>query len=112
MKLFNAFSLNMVDESVYADNAVDISVTTTSTEFVAAYFTESYVEHQSTADVFASQLGKEVKLNRATVSFKESEMFFVGQYIGPRLPEGATVLPDGAKINWLQVYISISPWEE
>jgi hypothetical protein len=39
--------------------------------------------------------------NRVNVSLKPGDAAIVGQYIGPRLPEGATTLPEGATIKWL-----------
>lgn len=30
----------------------------------------------------------------------------VGQYDGPRLPEGAIALPEGASIRWVFVYVA------
>jgi hypothetical protein len=53
--------------------------------------------------VVGSLLGREVPMNRATVQLTAGDVLFVAQYSGPRLPEGATSLPDGAKIEFLRV---------
>ena len=63
----------------------------------------SAVGHADTANVFSGVLGVNVPANRATVILKKDETALVGQYIGPRLPEGALALPEGATIKWLLV---------
>ena len=101
MFLLNAFSLNML-----VGNA-DIVVRKVS-ESVAASLAPacvSAVGHADTAAVFSSVLGVEIPCNRATVALKEGDLALVGQYSGPRLPEGATTLPEGAAIKWLIVRV-------
>jgi len=65
----------------------------------------SAVGHADTAAVFSSQLGTKVEANRTTVSLSEGDVAVIGQYQGPRLEEGTTNLPEGAKIIWLRVTI-------
>lgn len=103
MKLLNAFSLNM-----FAAFPAQMSVREISLEEARALAKaglESAVGHADTANVFASQLGTEVPANRVTVSLAKGDVCLVGQYRGPRLPEGATVLPEGATIQWLVVEV-------
>ena len=101
MYLLNAFSLNMIDGN--ADIIVrEISLTTAAS--LAADCT-SAVGHADTAAVFANVLGVPVACNRATVALKEGDVALVGQYSGPRLPEGATTLPEGAAIKWVIVAV-------
>lgn len=66
---------------------------------------ESAVGHADTAAIFGSQLNMAVPTNRITVALKSGAEAIVGQYRGPRLMEGATVLPEGATIQWLKVTI-------
>ena len=66
----------------------------------------SIVGHADTAAVFSSLLGLDVPCNRATFTLEEGVTLFVGQYKGPRLPEGATSLPEGAKVEWAMVVIA------
>ena len=40
------------------------------------------------------------------VSLVERDIMIVAQYIGPRLPEGATELPEGGKIQWYSVRVA------
>ena len=69
----------------------------------------SGVGHADTAAVFASQLGRPVVAARINVNLLANEACggaLVGQYIGPRLPEGAIALPEGARIEWRHVTIT------
>lgn len=71
------------------------------------------VGHMDTARVIADQLGLPVEkvYARVTVRLKGGfeepydrlEMALIGAYTGPRLPEGATKLPEGAAIEWWMV---------
>lgn len=64
---------------------------------------ESAVGHADTAAVFSAVLGREVAVNRVSVKVEKDTRLLIGQYIGPRLPEGATQLPEGAVIEWWMV---------
>ena len=62
---------------------------------------ESAVGHADTAAVFSKELGLPILANRVSVKLTDPETrALVGQYVGPRLPEGATRLPEGATIEW------------
>ena len=101
MYILNAFSLNML-----IGNA-DIAVREVSQKVAACLAADcsSAVGHADTAAVFSSVLGVTVPCNRATVALKDGDVALVGQYSGPRLPEGATSLPEGAAIKWLVVAV-------
>jgi hypothetical protein len=60
----------------------------------------SAVGHADTAALFTKILGRPVELNRITLKAESGVLFLVGQYVGPRLPEGVTELPPGAVIEW------------
>lgn len=60
----------------------------------------SAVGHANTAAVFSSILSHDVTANRISVKLGPNDRALIGQYVGPRLAEGATELPDGAKIEW------------
>lgn len=102
MYLLNAFSLNMLGdipasvqvEEVGADRAAEL-----------AREAESAVGHADTAAVFSAVLGVEVPAQRQTVALTKGQSALVGQYRGPRLPEGATQLPEGATIQWIVVTV-------
>jgi hypothetical protein len=97
MVVTNAFSINMLDHSM------NISFTqiplTMARRLMANGGFESAIGHESTAAVVSSLLEMHVPTNRTTVTF-DGTVMLVAQYKGPRLPEGATSLPEGATIEW------------
>ena len=108
MFILNAFSLNMI-----VGNA-DISVRGVSQKVAACLASGcvSAVGHADTAVVFSNVLGVEIPCNRVTVALKDGDVALVGQYSGPRLPEGATSLPEGATIKWMVVAVRRPSLEE
>lgn len=101
--LANAFSLSMLPSA----GPVRLSVIPTTNEFVGARLEEnpwtSAVGHAQTAALFTEELGIEVPTNRIAVTLTNADRLFVGQYTGPRLPEGSTSLPEGAAIRWFLI---------
>lgn len=65
----------------------------------------SAVGHADTAAVFADVLGIDIPCDARTVQIGPGDDAIVGQYIGPRLPEGCTTLPEGAAIRWLYLTV-------
>lgn len=64
------------------------------------------IGHATTAALVNGLLDVEIEHTRVNVVFGENDDLLVAQYTGPRLPEGATVLPEGAAINfWLVVEV-------
>lgn len=101
--LSNAFSLNMLASltSVHVTiNELDVPQAAR-----LARIAMSVVSHADTAAVFEGVLGVPIACNKATVSLVRFDTVVVGQYSGPRLPEGATTLPKGAVIEWVLVEI-------
>jgi hypothetical protein len=113
MLLLNAFSLNMLLDQPTVEpfsSPKDINVTFQELPKSAAQSAldgrlESAVGHADTATVLSDVLGMPVPCNRATVSLKLGDKVIVAQYVGPRLPEGATKLPEGAKMKFYLVTI-------
>jgi hypothetical protein len=64
----------------------------------------SGIGHADTANVVSSILGIEVQVNRINITLEPTDELIVAQYIGPRLPEGATELPEGSTIKFYHVY--------
>lgn len=97
--LVNAFSLGMLplEAMMYIIRVKKIS----SNEVPADV--ESAIGHTDTAKVVSSMLGFEVKPNRVSIKMSESDVLYVAQYTGPRLPEGATTLPEGASLEFFEV---------
>jgi hypothetical protein len=67
---------------------------------------KSCIGHADVAAVLSSLLGETIPANRITVSLNPGDTVIVGQYVGPRLPEGATALPEGARIEWYRVDVA------
>lgn len=97
--LSNAFSAGMLKSLNANLRLTEIAVEKVSDLYASGDYI-SVVGHQDTANLFSEQLGIPVIFNRATVKLDAGDQLILGQYIGPRLPEGTTVLPEGARIVW------------
>lgn len=60
----------------------------------------SAVGHADTAAILGGILGRKIAVNRVSVKLNAYSRAVIGQYVGPRLPEGTTTLPEGAAIEW------------
>jgi hypothetical protein len=103
IKICNAF-LNMISAPVADIKTIQITLAEAK-EFLDVGV-ESCVGVADTAAVFSQQLGVHIPPARVTVELTHDETIIVGQYSGPRLPEGATALPEGATIKWFAVHVS------
>lgn len=108
----NAFSLSMLDRlsqsavgnSVYSGPRIPRPIKDPRV-FLEAWEMEkveieSVVGHADTAALFSTILGRPIAVNRSNIKLTPDVRMLVGQYVGPRLPEGTTTLPDGATIEW------------
>jgi hypothetical protein len=101
----NAFSLSMLDREAQENSEsrrapIPLSEDGARTILRGATNVVSAVGHADTAKVFSAILGRRVEVNRMSVKLSPSDLALIGQYVGPRLPEGATELPHGATIEW------------
>ena len=103
--LSNAFSLSMVSGLLNCNLEV-VSNIANYQQMVESLQPESVVGHQDTANLFSNILGIEVPMNRVSVTLEKGDVLIVGQYTGPRLPEGTSILPEGASINWMCVHVN------
>jgi len=95
----NAFSLSMLGEG--ARHRIAIYRIDDPAEVVAERGQiRSVVGHESTAALFSAILDRDIQARRESITLTGEDTLLVGQYSGPRLPEGATELPDGAAITW------------
>lgn len=103
--LTNAFSLSMLP----AVPCSLLRVVPLSVEAAAAEARDatSAVGHADTAALFSEALGFPVAANRATLALSAGDVVIVGQYVGPRLAEGTTQLPPGARIDWRRVSFEV-----
>ena len=98
MLLLNAFSINMFNPSICFPVFREIDVNE-----VKTYPLESAIGHADTARILSGILGVDISTNRISVTLNSGDSAIVAQYVGPRLHEGATQLPDGAKIKFYRV---------
>lgn len=103
MKLLNAISLNMFslspehDVRIMTIQMIDVVLART----LLSAGIESFVGHEDTAKLLGGLLGLEVPCRRETCIIAPGERCVVGQYRGPRLPDGVRSLPEGAIIDWI-----------
>jgi hypothetical protein len=105
--LLNAFSLSMVSAMTQALGVLSVRVEALDLNEARelAEGVKSAVGHAGTATIFADQLQRPVAVERITVTLTEGESAIIGQYIGPRLEEGAVNLPSGVKIEWYLITV-------
>lgn len=103
----NAFALSMLPASaddhsivLYQDATIDRA------REYAAQPHVSCVGHADTARLMSDALGVELETRRCSIQLKPGDQLLVAQYSGPRLPEGATSLPEGATFRWLFVRLA------
>lgn len=60
------------------------------------------VGHEQTAKLASDSLGipGSVRFNRVSVRLQPGDRMLICQYVGPRLAEGVTTLPEGAELVW------------
>jgi len=105
--LANAFSLGMLD-CLSETGEVNLNVQSITIEDAKGFLNgtwESCVGHADTALLLSEMLGAKVEMRRVSTSLEVGDRLVVAQYNGPRLPEGATSLPEGAKIRWMIVTV-------
>jgi hypothetical protein len=102
MKVLNAFSLSMLPAFPAAVEVTEISAARAA-EIIKNGM--SYIGHASTCSLIGSTLGVEPECRRESVRLATGETALVVQYAGPRLPEGATELPEGAALKFILVRV-------
>ena len=106
--IVNAFSLNMLA-------SLNATIKTEELTFEEVQYWTSNpcqwaIGHETTSVIVSGllypHLGDDpMRANRETVRLLKGDSLIVAQYVGPRLPEEATVLPEGATIKWVRVVI-------
>ena len=104
MKLFNAFSLQMVatlDEAKVSFKKISVE----QTKNLLADGAASYIGHTDTANVISGLLEMEIPACRHFGTLVPGETALIAQVIGGRLPESCTTLPEGMSIQFFQVTV-------
>lgn len=102
--LLNALSLNMASSPSGFFRWQTITIEEVRSLLTKDGFSSS-IGHQDMANVVSDLLGLPVEANRANVLLGSGDLAVVAQYRGPRLPEGTTQLPDGAKVEFYMVEV-------
>ena len=102
--LSNAFSYNMIETFPCAQIAKEVSLAEFTEELKKGGW-KSSIGHADMANMLTEMTGVKIEMNRCNDSLSAGDVLLLAQYSGPRLPEGATSLPEGAKIKFLKVTI-------
>lgn len=100
----------MLPEGVTSVTFADVTLEQARALVMARGF-DSAVGHADTAALFSTLLGVKIPCNRVSVTIPpraygvQPWTALVGQYSGPRLPEGTSTLPEGAEIRWITVFV-------
>jgi hypothetical protein len=99
----NAFSINMLPQTDFGIIRFAKLTTEEAREILTSHQSfRSYIGHPDIATLASQLLGVRLEVNRETLTLQKDDLVLVVQYRGPRLPEGATQLPEGAQIEfWL-----------
>ena len=97
----NAFSLQMIPSMNMLASIVQID---DPSEIPADVV--SAIGHADTAAVVSNILGREIPMNRVSVSLEPGDVLYVAQLQGGRLPEGVTTLPEGFSLRFVQVKVT------
>lgn len=110
MLITNAFSLGMIQGSLAQANMEKVSSTVTREIILEDGGVQSAIGHADFATMVSGILGMEIPFNRVSTRFsvETSTRFIVAQYDGPRLPEGATTLPEGAAVVFWVVCLDVA----
>lgn len=104
MKLFNAFSIQMIS----ALNEASVSFRKISIEQAKNLLNgevDSYIGHADTARVISGMLGMEVPAQRRFGTLVSGETAIVAQVVGGRLPESCTTIPKGMSLQFFQITV-------
>ena len=105
MKLFNAFSIQMISSLNEASVSFKKITIEQAKNLLKNSNPESYVGHTDTARVISSILGMEIPAQRRFGTLMPGEVAIVAQVVGGRLPEGCTTIPEGMAIQFFQITV-------
>lgn len=99
--LGNAFSLNMVTVGA---GGLRVDIQPARAEDIPAD-AKSIIGHEDMAAILSGILKRSVEVNRESLTLADDDVLFVAQYRGPRLPAGATQLPEDARLEFYRVIL-------
>ncbi len=96
------YLLNAIPGAIVGDSGVMLDISPMKPEWIGTVV--SAIGHQSTADLVSKILRRPIPMNRiSTPVMKPGDIHYLALYRGPRLPEGAVTLPEGATIDFFQI---------
>ncbi len=111
----NAFSVNMLGRQRGEQNIHATPIGADQARAMLRLFSKdnipisSCVGHVDIAGIMSVILNFDIPFNRETIQVIPGDLIILGQYTGPRLPEGMTYLPEDAKISWWSLRIREEP---
>jgi hypothetical protein len=105
--IVNAISLNMVPPFIQNGGIIFRRISPDEAKRLvhAATHVVSAIGHADTARLVGRELGIELQADRRSIVLGD-ELVLVAQYTGPRLPEGATELPSGARLDFFLIRLA------
>jgi len=98
-----SFLLNAIPGAIVAPEGIILEIVPAKPEWIPMDVISS-IGHKETAVIVSKMLGREVPLSRiSTPVMKPGDVNWAALYQGPRLPEGATELPEGATLRFYRV---------
>lgn len=102
--LNNAFSLQMLPEGMlefvgYDTNIGHVKSSITGQKVISG------IRHKEILDIVNKELNTCIELNDIDIKLKDEDTLYVCQFIGGRLPVGATELPKDIKIRWFKINV-------
>lgn len=102
---FSTSMLNFPDRDIRSIYFKKMSVEEARETIEHAVEVEGIIGYDNTAQIVNEILDIPITHTRKSVKiYSYEEAVLVCQYSGPRLPEGTTVLPEGAKIEFILAY--------
>lgn len=100
------YLLNAIPGSIIPGEGCTMTFSPTTPESVPADIV-SAIGHSDTAAVISSLLGRTIPAARVSVPVvNPGDIHFLALYQGPRLPEGATQLPEGATLAFYRMTVT------
>ena len=100
-KVLNAFSFQMVGAAGHLE--WETIPSEAASQLLRKEGVDSYIGHVDTAAVVSNELDVEVPFARRFATLSPGERALIAQVKGGRLPEGATSLPEGMRVEFLLV---------